>query len=607
MPGLEVSLHSATRPTNLRPTPNNTMIMRSSVLPPEKQQIQATGFAAKDHLSILAKAFFVATVLGVWLSGPALHAAIWSQTAAGTYDWNNNSNWDTTFPNAVGAAATFSSALGGSQTVNLNQAITVGSLSLAGTSASSFYTIAGGSGGSLNFQVSSGNVAVTVSTNGNVISSNVSLSSNTVVSPAGGATLDISGVISGAGNLTRSGGGGSGNLLLSNVANTYTGVTTIGTGQLTVTNLANGNAASSLGQSSNAASNLVFSTGGGTLIYTGGAAASTDRLFTLSSGPATIRNSGGGINFTNTGAIALGSLNNNRVLTLGGALGTSSIASSFGNNGTGLISLTKADAGTWVLSGNNTYSGTTTVSAGQLRAGRAANAFGVNSTVILANAASAVLDLDGYNNSIGSLAGGGVTGGNVTLGSAMLTVGGDNSSTSYSGVISGIGGGLTKVGAGTLTLTRGNTYTGATVVSAGTLLLDTNGGISSTEIGFGVRDSSSGLFTVNNISFAFSNTISLNLSAVTVSSATWTLFDGSAFGAGDLNLTNLTSDLVGLTFANNSGIWSGVDTLGRTWTFTEDLGQLSVVPEPSTFCNLALAGFVVTLAVRRRRKSGASW
>ena len=51
----------------------------------------------------------------------------------------------------------------------------------------------------------------------------------------------------------------------------------------------------------------------------------------------------------------------------------------------------------------------------------------------------------------------------------LLTVGGANNLTStFSGVISGLGG-LTKAGAGALTLSNNQLYTGATTISAGTL------------------------------------------------------------------------------------------------------------------------------------------
>jgi autotransporter-associated beta strand protein len=58
---------------------------------------------------------------------------------------------------------------------------------------------------------------------------------------------------------------------------------------------------------------------------------------------------------------------------------------------------------------------------------------------------------------IGSLAGAG----GVTLGSAILTTGNDNTSTIFSGSIAGTGG-LTKIGAGTFMLTGASTYTGPT-------------------------------------------------------------------------------------------------------------------------------------------------
>ncbi len=96
-----------------------------------------------------------------------------------------------------------------------------------------------------------------------------------------------------------------------------------------------------------------------------------------------------------------------------------------------------------------------------------ANAISSGSAVTLANVAGATLNLNGFNDTISSLAGGGTTGGNVTLGSGTLTTG-NSTATTFSGIISGTGG-LTKVGTGTFTVTGANTYTGATTISAGTL------------------------------------------------------------------------------------------------------------------------------------------
>ena len=77
---------------------------------------------------------------------------------------------------------------------------------------------------------------------------------------------------------------------------------------------------------------------------------------------------------------------------------------------------------------------------------------------------------------IGSIEGGGL----VQLAANNLTVGSNNLSTTFSGLIqdgpSGPGGSLRKMGTGKLTLTGANTYTGGTVVTSGTLLVNNTAG-----------------------------------------------------------------------------------------------------------------------------------
>src|SRR5207253_534010 len=75
--------------------------------------------------------------------------------------------------------------------------------------------------------------------------------------------------------------------------------------------------------------------------------------------------------------------------------------------------LTKVGAGTVTLSGANTYTGITTVNAGTLKLQGGA-AIADTGAVSLANVAGVTLDLAGTNETIGSLAGGGTTGGVVT-------------------------------------------------------------------------------------------------------------------------------------------------------------------------------------------------
>ena len=137
--------------------------------------------------------------------------------------------------------------------------------------------------------------------------------------------------------------------------------------------------------------------------------------------------------------------------------------------------LAKTGEGTLTLAGSNTFTGTTTVGAGTLKLEHS-NAL-VGST--FAGGAGAL--------SFGSLTAatfGGLTGSsglaliNDSTAAVALTVGGNDASTSYSGVLSGAGS-LIKNGTGTLTLAGGsaNTFTGLTIINNGTLLLNRATGV----------------------------------------------------------------------------------------------------------------------------------
>ena len=87
-----------------------------------------------------------------------------------------------------------------------------------------------------------------------------------------------------------------------------------------------------------------------------------------------------------------------------------------------------------------------------------------------------VLNL-GANQTVASLSGAATS--TIGLGTKTLTVDGANSS-SFAGAISGAGGSLVKSGTGTLTLSGSNTFTGATTVEAGKLVV--NGAISGSAV-----------------------------------------------------------------------------------------------------------------------------
>ena len=104
--------------------------------------------------------------------------------------------------------------------------------------------------------------------------------------------------------------------------------------------------------------------------------------------------------------------------------------------------------------------------------------------VVLANVAGVTLDV-AATETIGSLAGGGIAGGTVTTSAAglvTLTTGGNDSSTTFSGVIQDGAGSmaLTKEGTGTFTLAGTNSYSGDTNVNAGTLRITNASGLGST-------------------------------------------------------------------------------------------------------------------------------
>jgi autotransporter-associated beta strand protein len=222
---------------------------------------------------------------------------------------------------------------------------------------------------------------------------------------------------------------GSGRLVLSGT-NTFTGVTSINGGTLSVATIGNGGTAGNLGQAAVAAGNLVL--GGGTLQYTG-ATASTDRSFTLTAATSS------SIHVTEAA----------NALTISGASA----------NTTG--ALTKTGAGTLILSGLNLHTGLTTVSNGTLRYG-ITNALSSGGVTV----SGGTLDIATFNDTVGAVS---VESGSITGTTGALT------GTSYdlqSGTVSAIldgAGALTKISAGNVTLSGANNYSGATSITGGAL------------------------------------------------------------------------------------------------------------------------------------------
>ncbi len=129
--------------------------------------------------------------------------------------------------------------------------------------------------------------------------------------------------------------------------------------------------------------------------------------------------------------------------------------------------LVKNGTGTLTLGGANTYTGTTTVNAGTVRLG-INDAIGPSSATTVA--AGALLDLNGFDETVGSLAGAGTVT-STPAGGVTLTVGGNGVGTgTFSGVLEDGGGvlALAKIGTGTLTLSGTlSTHTGGVTIDAG--------------------------------------------------------------------------------------------------------------------------------------------
>ncbi len=264
----------------------------------------------------------------------------------------------------------------------------------------------------------------------------------TVTSSGGGALTDLvaSAVISGSGTgITKDGDG----ILLLSGANTYSGDTVVNAGTL---RLSGGAAISDT-------SRVSLADASGAILDLAG---TNETIGSLAGGGAL----GGNI------TLASG------ILTTGGTNATTTFGGAISGSG----GVTKLGSGVLTLTGTSSYSGATTLSTGILRAGGGTAAFSASSAFTLANAAGVALDINGTVSAIGSLAGGGITGGNVTLGAGTLTVGANNLTTSYAGTLSGGGGNFVKTGTGTLTLTNNQTLTGAVTIGGGSVLLDGAGG-----------------------------------------------------------------------------------------------------------------------------------
>ena len=326
-----------------------------------------------------------------------------------------------------------------------------------------------------------------------------SISGGNVVLGTGALTVNAgtqTGVISGTtGSVVKA---GAGELILQG-ANTYTGVTNVTAGKLTVSSLGDGVAASSIGAAPLVPANLLL--GAGTTLNYVGSGENSDRGFTLDTGVTLTAGGAGALAFSSAAQVAFSGTTATRTLTLDGA---NTGANTFNAVATGspldankINQLIKNGVGTWVIAGGSAVKSTAEldVNGGVLGLGagvmplagklvlagattvrwEAGNADDFSATMHLASGATPTLNV-GANN--------------VTFGSSLTFDGGTAVS-------------LTKTGAGTLTLAASN----AGVAGGFTL---TSGGLNvthATGLGAGATTVNGGQLSVNAVT---ANAVTVN-------------------------------------------------------------------------------------------------
>ncbi|MBA4138342.1 MAG: hypothetical protein C0518_13605 [Opitutus sp.] len=414
--------------------------------------------------------------------------------------------------------------------------------------AGAYSITASGGGSTLTFGGSVPSI-IQLSAQAQTIDVPIALNSTTIIETTGAGALTLAGELSGTGGITKVGD----NTLILSGGNSYAGATTINAGTVVLRH-----------------STALGATSSGTSVN----AAATLRLE----------------NNITVGAEAL---------ALDGALRNASGANAFGGaiSGSGSIFV---DGGTLSLTGTaaNTYSGTTLVNAGQLDLGKTAgitavagditvgdgtnaatlrlvnsNQIGDAANIVLANGTT-VFNLNGRTETIGSLASSNSLASVVLGNGGSLITGGNNSSTTFAGVISGSGA-VTKEGAGTFTVSGANTYTGATAVNAGTLIVRNSAGLGTTGSGTTVASGAT-LQLENNVTVGAE---ALTLNGTLRSASGTNAFGGAISGSGGVVLDAGTLTLNGTaanTFTGATTVTSGQLDLAKTAGLNAVSGNLVI-------------------------------
>ncbi|MFM2170748.1 MAG: hypothetical protein RI957_977 [Verrucomicrobiota bacterium] len=487
---------------------------------------------SKKQNPFLSVAITVASLACVTSSAFAASPYTWTPLAAGPFNWNNASsqnNWgqgSASFPNAPDDVANMNVNLSANQTVNLNQVITVGSLTIGDNSGAQTETLAP-NGGSLSFDVGSGSanlIRTATGTGATTISAPIVLNDNLLVSLASGtaaSTMTLSGIISEAGGsktLTKE---GSTLTLVLQGANTFSGGVTILSGTVD----------SKTTQTTLGTGTLVIGGPGGVnpVFQTGVNNANAVQVNANTTGTSIIAANGTGSGFVMSGAITLnGNLNvrtfsagtTASVTLSGGVTGSGNLLMNNLNNGTGATGKITL-SGTVNNTGTVTSQGTITGSAGNVISGQ----IGANVTGVTQNSATCPLTLSGANLYTGS----------TTVSAGTLILGHANASSNSSGV--------TIADTGALSLTTTSSTVKALTFSA-------NGKLNFNVAGGGTNLTVSNTNGVTNSGAAGSVTINITGSAPANGTYPLITYSGALQGSG-FSAYTLGTTPPGKTYALN--------------------------------------------------------